>query len=708
MAMVFSLPASSLAVDGRVDVRGNQQGGRAGALSYTTENMWEDYSLDQRVKLAHSSLFQVRYSFRRENLWSRTGLGSSESQRNSHTPFAALTYRGRSIRAGMSATALRKDSYVAGVDDRRDENITGTGWLWYEVGRAELSLRYQDATSERRQGPEYDKTRNSVAGFNARFDASSNDRFRYSLSHTRNKQITLGNRTTYLSNILEYYGNHRFADDRGRLNVATTAGRFDQRNTYDAEGPRAYLSPIWGGMLLDDTPENQDPLEPDPVPEPLLYDNDVETPTLVNIGDSAPAVREFGGDYRNVILDFGHPVAFDSMALHVSAPIDFPGLIQWQVYVTNDPEGRDWGVALTPGAVTVTYREWETGRQGWQVVFTNPVTERRVKLVDTKLGVTEPNIFVTELEVFSPPDAREREVSSTLNRYRVYGEVRYDVRPRLEINYSIDAYEHRRNDNERTLSGAVHQAGSIWRPGPWEVSGYYQISSLSSASQSENNAHAQFLSVAKRFTPKVDSRVSWKRIDDNSPALEYTTNDLNLDVNWRFAPGLYFNQKVGHGRRSDHQTARLARSWVVLSSIRSTPVRTLSVNLTQVERWVDQDAGNGFTAFSNTELVTRWSILPLLAYDNQLIYRRREGSDWSARQQLSWTPLPGGNLGMTFNAIDYRDTRVDLKQKSVGAHFDWRVRSNTRMEFGAEYVNIAQHGARNTPHNVYARGSLNF
>lgn len=696
------------ALDGRVDVRGYQQGGRAGDLSYTTENVWENYSLDQRFRLTRSTMFEMRYGFQRENLWSRTGVGSSEFLKETHVPFAALTFRTQRLRAGVTGNGLRKDTYVPGPGDRRDESITMSAWTIYHLDRAELSARYLDTQIERTQDIEKSKADNSIFSFVARFDATANDRLRYSLNNTRNEQKTLGTETYYLNNTLEYRGNHRFDENRGRFNVTTIASRFDQTNRFPGDAARVYISPIWGGVLLDDTPEEQDPLEPDPVPEDLLYDNNVENPTMINIGSSAPAVREFGGDYRNIILDLGKPTAIDSMALFIEADIDFPALFQWQVYGTSDPEGRVWGPALGPDEVTVTYREWELGRQGWEVRFTSPVTQRWVKLVDVKVGDTEPDIFVTELEVFSPPVEQRDKTDASLSRFRLYGDVHYDILPRLEVNYSTDLYENRSDGASRDLSGAVHQVGSVWRPQHWQVTGYYQISTLTGAARSNTDARTQFLSATRYFPHNIDSRISWKRIDDNSPALDYTTHDINLDVNWRFAPGLIFNQKVGRGLRFDHQSDDEARSWVVMSTVRSTPVPTLSVDLRHVDRWVDQSAGSGFTSFSNTELVTRWSVLPLLAYDSQLVYRMRDGSDWSARNQLSWTPIPGGSVGMTFNVIDYRDTRVDLEQQSVGANITWRARSNTRMEFGAEYVDITQHGEENRPHNLYARGSLNF
>ena len=134
----------------------------------------------------------------------------------------------------------------------------------------------------------------------------------------------------------------------------------------------------------------------------------------------------------------------------------------------------------------------------------------------------------------------------------------------------------------------------------------------------------------------------------------------------------------------------------------------MSLDLKRVDRWVSEDAGSGFANFNNTELITRWSILPLLTYDNQVIYQMRDKGDWSVRNQISWSPAPGGNLGVVFNLTDFRDTRIDIIQKTLGGRLNWRARSNTRLEIGAEYVDISQQGEKNTPYNLYFRGSMNF
>ena len=325
VVLICSSTTASLALDGLVDVRGYRQGGRAGETEYTTENFLERYSLDQRVMLAQATLFQIRYSFQRDNLWSAFGGNTSKSRKVTQGPFLMLSFRGQKIRAGLTGHGIRKQTFVPNVPTRTDDNLTSSAFARTEIGKAELNARYLINQTKRTQGDAINETRNNTLGFVANYDVSTRDRFRYSLNNTSNKGITLETEAKYLSNILQYVGNHTFDENRGRFNIDAKVSRFDQSNLYGSQGTREYIPPVWGGFLLDDTPQDWDPLEPDPVQVPLLYDNDLVTPTTINIGNSASVVREFGGDYRNIILDFGDPTVMDSIALHIDTQLNFPG-----------------------------------------------------------------------------------------------------------------------------------------------------------------------------------------------------------------------------------------------------------------------------------------------------------------------------------------------------------------------------------------------
>lgn len=246
MAVFCSFATTSLALDGRIDFRGHRQGGRTGELTYKTENLWENYSLDQRFQFTNSTLFQLRYSVQRENLWSRAGDIASETKKETQVPFVGFTYRGRRVRAGLTGNGIRKDTFTPGVDTRRDENLTKTAWARTDIGKVELNARYLSTRTERTQGDDFTETENRVLRFIARYAATDDDRLGYLVTHTKDKGTTFGTKTEYLNNVLEYKGNHRFAQNRGRASITTSVSRFDQTNTYLIAGTREYLSPLWG------------------------------------------------------------------------------------------------------------------------------------------------------------------------------------------------------------------------------------------------------------------------------------------------------------------------------------------------------------------------------------------------------------------------------------------------------------------------------
>ena len=109
------------------------------------------------------------------------------------------------------------------------------------------------------------------------------------------------------------------------MDIDAQASHFRQDGEQVLPGGERLLQPLWGGFSLDDTPEFQDILEPDPVQDTRLYDGDRDARSGVNIGDSAPPVQEYGGDWRNIIFDFGEPERITAAVLYVDTRVGFPG-----------------------------------------------------------------------------------------------------------------------------------------------------------------------------------------------------------------------------------------------------------------------------------------------------------------------------------------------------------------------------------------------
>ena len=60
-------------------------------------------------------------------------------------------------------------------------------------------------------------------------------------------------------------------------------------------------------------------------------------------------VRQYGGDYRNLIFDFGEIEEMSQILVYVDREVRFPDLNQWLVYVSDDPEGSRLGAGIAGG-----------------------------------------------------------------------------------------------------------------------------------------------------------------------------------------------------------------------------------------------------------------------------------------------------------------------------------------------------------------------
>jgi hypothetical protein len=694
------------AVDGVVELRTTHQEGRAGVEGYSADTLWEVYTVRQGADLAKDLHLNLEFITRRETLEGRSALSYTETERSTVSPLFNLSYQRDRTRLNLYGRALRTDQTGSGTPGQRDESLEGGLWFNSRLGRLNLDGNVRESRAWRTSGLDEREIRDNHLTATARYDLTLQDEFMYRFSRSRQEAPAVGITSIYTSHQLRYRGDHAFADDRGQVNVTLLRNQFHQREQFDPEFGLEYQLPLQGSYTLDDTPEFMDPLEDDPVPVPGLFDNDRSTPTEINIGDNAPPVRDFGGDYRNIMLDFGELTEMGTAILYVNQRLRFPGLMTWSVRFSDDNEGRDWGT-LPAGAVTITYQEWENGRQGWVVRIDPSERHRRIKLVNVKLGDTEPDIFVTELEVYRPvTESREDQTSQTL-RHQLISMVRYRLNSTFDTWYAANL-DRRDFDDDRDLTAAAHQFGGEAKLDGWVLSGTYQIYRLEGEARRNTRSNGQNLSLSRKRTGNLYGQLSWSRTVDDSYDAEYTTNSLTGDVTWRAAPALAFNQKVSRGWREDPLLDETSDSWSLISEIRSYPRQSLQVNLRRADRWVSIEAGTGFTTYNESQLEVNWTILPLLSYSGQAVYQVRDQEDWRLRSNLSWTPLPGGSMSLGFHASDYQDTRTDQLRRGGGATATWRPRP--RLQFSAfvdkSYERLR--GERNWPLSYQLRGYWTF
>ncbi len=695
------------AVDGRLEVRGTRQDGGAGTTEYRTSSLWENYSLGQRIDLSRAFVLQMDFITRRQNLENRSGSSAFDTEIVSLLPNASLTFRKNEFRGGLNARGIRKDQSGTGLANQRDEHAAFHGWLRTRQRYIDLELSAQQSVSSRETGLENRDTREQQQSASVRLFPTIQDEARYSFTRNEQQLRTFDTRLTYRSHNLQLRSYHDFLDRRGRVSIDARTSWLHQESAYGSEASAAYLPPAAAYVSLDDTPEEWDTLEADWVSTPALFDLDRDVPTAINIGDNASVVRTYGGDYRNLILDFGDTETVDELILYVDTIVDFPDLMQWMIFTSDDPDGRDWSNQIGPGDFSADWFENADGRQGWRFRLTNPLVHRRIKLVNSKLGLTEPDIQVTELEAYQGLD-NERVVLQDVRRHRVQGDLSFSpVRP-LELQYggmhSARTYE----GQDRRVESETHRFAAICRLGDWRLSASHDVSRQINSTGQDTDARNQRVSLSSRPSGDFRTRVGWSRNEDRSWTRRHTTHNISGDMTWRLAPDLTLIQNVGWATREVPGLDGRSRSWTTTTVLRGRPRPSFELELRRNDRWVSREAGVDFSTFNTTELQSTWSLRPLLTLTSQVLYQRRTTDDVVLRNSLVWTPLPGGSMSLRLSATDQQDTRTEWFQRGGGALLTWRPRPRLFLEGGIEYVLVKQYDERNTPTNLQFRGSWAF
>lgn len=705
--MIF--PSVSQALDGRIELRGSHIEGRAGIEAYETDTQWQMYNLGQGVHFSDHWFLRVDAGARRERLWGKSQFGSVTTDKESARPSFNLAYRDQTYHFSFNGRALRQDQSGTGQPSLRDDNFDLGMYLTADWNWLLLDANIQRAKSIRYADDWERENINDQAGILARINVTEADEIRYRLSRTKQDAVTLNTESTFLTNNLQYRGSHLFDENRGSFSITAIHNNFRQTDHIDELVGQEYVLPAFGGYVLDDTPEYLDPLEGDPTDVPGLYDRDRSLPTQINLGDDASVVRDYGGDYRNIILDFGDTQEMSSLILYIDQVLPFPSLMTWALFICDSADGRDWGSPLSPATYTLTYQEMETGRQGWVVQFATPINHRRIKMVNSKLGpVQVPNVFVTEFELYMPSITSTPDRESTTIRNRLDGEVGYKIVPAVRVRYSGVFDKRSYSASDRDLQGISNLVGADWRFSNWMLSGQYDTYSLTGPSRNDTDTNNRLISLSRNRDSALYGRLSWNKTVDNSFSSEYTTSSLTADMTWRIAPLLSFNQKFTYGVRKALDQSEKSDSWASITEIRSRPKPNIQIDLRRMDRWVSQQYGPGFTTFNDSELNTSWGIAPYLTYTGQTVYQVRDEGYWLIRNNLSWAPYPGGSMLVQVHLRDHQDTRQDYVRRGVGVSAAWKPRPRLNLSGGIDRYYESIRGQRGYPVSYQFRGYWTF
>jgi hypothetical protein len=715
LAAVFAIgpavaPSPARALDTTLDVRDTRQTARTDDRTFRSSFRRELVSLRQPREILEGLDFDARFRFSRETTGSDVSGADLETERRTYQPGLALIHKTRITHLGLNANWLeRRTTGTTGFSPESSRRQFGA-WLNVEPApRTRIQSSLERTITEERGEIEGDSESRQTSGYiHADRYFAETWQFQYRFGGLGDDLVTRDTRRTQFSHGLDLRGSPSFEDGRVDTNFRLFSQFLDQHTeTGSIGGATVLLPPVRGGVILDDTPETLDPLEDGITLVPGLSDRDRTTATSINLGDSAPVVREFGGDYRNLQYDFGEVREFSSAILLVDARLPNPELFAWRVFVTEDPEGRLWD-ELPPGEATVTWREWSDLLRGWEVAFAPGIRGRYVKLVNVKLGTTIPDLFVTEMEVYvqEPGEVLERDTNT--QSHRVEAGVGYDVSPEVRVSYQGDYGRRNFDQSERNQNEWGHALTTRWTRDDYRVIARYERNTLSSELRTNTDLSSYQLSATRGQATRSSVTAAWNRTEDNSSGLDRSTDTYTVQGNWRPLRRFRFTTRLSHGRRRDEVLDTRARSWTVTNSLRTSPFPRLSIDFDRTDRWVNREAGAGFERFNDTVLNLGWSPVPLVTLSSNVRYQVRQTSEWNSTQSISWSPFPGGLVETQFTGNSYYDSRTHVWRLGVGSLVRWRPRPRLLVEGSVQAQRYELRDTDNRPVSTQIHASWSF
>jgi hypothetical protein len=706
-AFILLVSAPSLALDGAVSARRSNQEGRTGEEKYRQTQTQTQGSVNQLLPLAAGLGLRFDGRLNRELFDSRFGSVKSSFERRTGQAGLSLDLHRRQGNFRLGALGFDQENRGSETEvvrqERRQLQTSGDyrrGWVRLNTGILFTTSRRELRSGDRVRDREW-------SGFSSmRSSIPRIGDLGYRFSALIDRNLNSDTRTSQITHNVDFASITRFAGGRGQAALKTTSTFFTLTEKRQGEETGARLQlPHSGGLFLDDTPEVSDPLEGEWTLVPELYDGNRQDATEVQIGDAAPAVREFGGDFRNIQFDFGEAADIVSVVLYVDHTLVFPQMFRWVVFSSNDPEGRLWEEA---SGVEVVYREWGVGLQGWSVVPAQPIKARFFKLVDVKLGPTIPDLSVTELEVSTRRDEAVDQDRSRTTNHRVGVSLDYQVSSAVRTGY--DLYYRRRDLTGQSgpLEDRGHTFRSAWNRGIWSVSGRYELRTLEGRRSRNTDVNSQTVAVKRGPNDAFASTLFWTRVHDQSTGTEKTSNSLSLGYTWPAAPSLRIDQRITGARLRDRVADRTSKSLILVTSVTGEPVPTLSVDLQQSERWVSQEAGTGFSRFGDTSLTIGWRPVPLVLFQSLIHHEMRDKGDWLTRHSINWDPLSEGDLKVGLGVHHFRDTRASETQRGGGIQFEWAARPSLTFGGSVQAVRLRAASQENSPLNTEIKGIWRF
>jgi len=703
LALLLLLGAASAAraLDANMNLDDSVQHGQAGVNAFRQSTVSAGANGSQDLPLAGVVDLHLEGRVLREIFKSRTDSLVSSLDRLTTQATASVGYRARALRLGMDATRFEQKSSETGTPTLLREEFGSSADL--QAWRLHLGL--QGLLTDSRQrilGSPDARLREWSGSASARTSIFRLGDLAYRLSGLVDQNLNQDTRIDQLTHVISFNGTGHFAGGRGQVNLQTDTSFFTEKQTVSTGAGARLQRPVTGGVILDDTPLNFDPSEGKVTPVPGLDDGDRQTPTTIDIGDAASVVHQFGGDYRNLVFDFGQAASVDSAIVYVDRTLLSSALIRWRVFWSADPLESTW-TELDASAFTATYTEWGNGIQGWQFLLRQKPSARYFKVVDEKLGTTVPDLFVTEFEVYTEQPASSRTEATRTNNERVGLALGYALSSAVHVGYDLNFRQYRNAGQTDALHDLGYGYSAGWNSGSWSLTGRYEAERLR-GTKSQNTAVENQSATLQRSGSKSSSvDVSWSRNYDHSDGIRRLSNSLGFSANWSAAPLLQLHHRVSGSWLSDQLALEKSRALEFMTSAVGTPVPTLTFDLEVDDRRVSREAGVGFSRYDETGLTTNWRPLPHISWQGNVRYQTGPQADWISQNQVAWELLTAGTLKATVSATLYRDTLAAQTQRDAGLQLEWDARPNLKFRGNLDSLVILASNQRNAPQNVDLR-----
>lgn len=708
-ALVLALSAAPAAgLDGTLGFKQSEQDGGTGAEDYRLQLITRDAYAQQLIGLWPGLSLRLEAQVRDEETQSRVGGSSTAWSQLSRRAGLGLRYGGQRLRLDLSGSGRRREQRPdpGAAIDQDIGQLGAWGQLralrWLELQGSLLETR---AWREEGALPEIE-TRESLrsGGVESSLPLGS---LRYSYSRQAGENLARASESVHTSHLLAYEGGFGLPGERGRLSVSARTRQFAQTLRQREQKERLLLEPLGAGVRIDATPAVQDPLEAPLTPVPGLIDLDRRAATGVDLGDDAEVGLQLGGDYRNLQLDLGAPLAVGLLRVFVDRRPTAPALMRWSIWVAEDAEGQLWR-ELQP--TSASYREWDEGLQGWEFGLPSGSVGRFFKLVDSKLGPVEPVLFVTELEAADESllPAGERRETSRSHRGQLGLDLRLsrDWRARADLGLRRREFGGARGDQDELTQGL----GLYWTRGAWSASGRLERRWLTDADadRRDSDVSGRSLSLTRRLAGLHSLGLSAEQTQDSGRDTDRLSSSLSLWGEWQLAPALRIDQRLSHGWLDDERQDLRSRSLTSFTALHCAPFAWLFLEFSRIDRWVEREAQVGYTRFNDTALTLGWTPVPLISWRSHIVHEERGEGEWLVTHSLSWTPLPGGDLALRLNANQFSDTRVGSEQASAGLVLSWTPRPRLLLEGGLESQRLDRPEGDSSPVNSFLRTRLAF